>query len=189
MEFDSYPPGIENYTDSPREAEKADDVVGSGVFSPERATVHGQDGVFAASYSLPGYVARENLMGGSEVIDRQTGTPIEVYVAGATSAAQFMPSTQPRYPWPDRDGYLGGAISKAWAQDHSGHPRAQDISDMPADFLGPVRQYSPIEPRPTRGPDRALSGALDFLDGVSNVQLFGVALLAGVALAYLTRNS
>jgi len=186
MEFDSYPPGIENYTDSPKEAEKADDVVGSGVFSPGLATVHGQDGVFAASYSLPGYVARENLMGRSEVIDRQTGTPIEVYVSGATSAAQYMPSTQPRYPWPDRDGYLGGAVGKARAQDYARFPRSVDISDMPADFLGPVDQFSPFNPPPIHGAPRALSG---FLDEVSNTQLFVAAAAAGLLLAYLTRNS
>lgn len=186
MEFDVFPRFIENYTDSPREAEKADDVVNSGVFSPNRASVHKEDGVFADNVALPGYVARENLMGGSEVIDKQTGTPIEVYVTGATSAAQYMPSTQPRYPWPDRDGYLGGAVDKARAADLQRFPRPVDISDMPADFIGPVTQDYAFNPPPVMGPARALSG---FLEEVSNTQLLVGAVVGGLLLAYLTRNS
>lgn len=183
MEFDTYPRDIEFYTDSPREAEKADDVVNSGVFSPNRASVHKGDGVFADNVALPGYVARENLLGGSEVIDQQTGTPIEVYLTGATSAAQYMPSTQPRYPWPSRDGYVGGAQSLAWQQDHGGYLKMDDISDMPADFIGTVRQTSPFNPPPQHGPARALSG---FIDDVNPLALYAGAVAIGVAIAWLT---
>lgn len=128
---------IELYSNSPREAEAEDDYSNSGVFGNGRANVHKGDGVFATQFALPGYAARENLMGKSEVIDRQTGTEIEVYVGGATSAAQYMPGGQPRNPWPDQDGYLGGAVNKAHMQD-SGQFPVQDISNIPADFVGPV---------------------------------------------------
>lgn len=207
-EFDTYVDHLELYSNSPREAEVVDDVANSGVFSPNRANVHVNDGVFATNWALPGYAQRENLLGRSEVIDRQTGTNIEVYVGGATSAMQSMPSTAPRYPWPDRDGYLGGSINKALMQDSGAYP-VQDIADMPNDVLGPVtdttvgeaRIHYPwasemvghrgplvgtgvpasVSPRPRHGAPRAFSGVGSVEETVASVPAWGW-ILGGVAI-------
>jgi len=192
VDFDVFPRHLEFYSNSPREAEAADDVANSGVFSNGRANVHAGDGVFATNYALPGYAQRENLMGRSEVIDRQTGDQIEVYVGGATSAMQYMPSTAPRYPWPDRDGYVGGAINKALMDDR-GRYKTVDISDMPADFLGPVTDSvdstdlwrRAVDHKAVRGAPRALSG---FLDDVNPMVKVAGALALGIAVGFAARK-
>lgn len=194
-EFDAYPRHLEFYSNSPREAEVEDDVANSGVFSAHRANVHVGDGVFATNYALPGYAQRENLLGKSEVIDRQTGTPIEVYVGGATSAAQYMPSTQPRYPWPSRDGYLGGAVNKA-RMDDRGRYDTVDISDMPADFLGPVtnttqaidRDLRIFSPPIRRGEIRELSGLGDIMSDVPSWLVLVAAAAVGVGLGVAAKR-
>lgn len=193
MEFDVFPKHLEFYSNSPREAEAEDDVVNSGVFSNNRANVHAGDGVFATNYALPGYAQRENLMGRSEVIDRQTGDKIEVYVGGATSAMQYMPSTAPRYPWPDRDGYVGGAVNKA-LMDDLGRYKTVDISDMPADFLGPVTDTvqstdlwrRAVDQRAVRGEIRALSG---FMDEIPSMAKVVGALAVGLAIGFAVRKA
>lgn len=200
-EFDTFPSHLELYSNSPLEAQAEDDVANSGVFSNGKANIHEGDGVFATNFALPGYAQRENLLGGSEVIDRQTGTPIEVYAAGSTSAQQYMPSTSPRYPWPDRDGYLGGAMSKISRNrmDDQGSYPTVDISDMPADFLGPVdgsakitdAEANPalwrnaVDPRFVRGETRALSG---FLEETPTWAKVAAALAAGVAAGLLLKK-
>lgn len=194
-EFDAYPRHLEFYSNSPREAEVEDDVANSGVFSPHRANVHAGDGVFATNFALPGYAQRENLLGKSEVIDRQTGTPIEVYVTGATSAAQYMQSTQPRYPWPSRDGYVGGAVNKA-RMDDRGRYATVDISEMPANFLGPVTNTTAqIEselrdpfPRPSRGEIRELSGLGDIMSDVPSWLVVVAAAAVGVGLGVAAKR-
>jgi len=197
-EFDTFPSHLELYSNSPLEAQAEDDVANSGVFSNNKANIHAGDGVFATNFALPGYAQRENLLGGSEVIDRQTGTPIEVYAAGSTSAQQYMPSTSPRYPWPDRDGYLGGAVNKARMDDRNTYPTI-DISDMPADFLGPVDGSAKITNaeagdgrwrddsfrRVQRGEIRALSG---FMDETPTWAKVAAALAAGVAAGLLLKK-
>lgn len=194
-EFDTFPRHLEFYSNSPLEAEVEDDVANSGIFSNHKANVHVGDGVFAANYALPGYAQRENLLGRSEVIDRQTGTNIEVYVGGATSAAQFMPSTQPRYPWPDRDGFVGGAVNKARMQDDGMYP-VQDISEMPADFLGPVTNTTKevelwplaVDQARLRGQPRGISGLGSFTDGMPEWAVLLGTVAVGVALGIAAKR-
>lgn len=122
--FDAHP---ELYSDSAREAERDDDVSGSGVFDAEgRNNLHVGDGVFETNFGLPGYAKREDLNGKSEVIDRQTKTPIEVYASGMTRGQQYMPSTAPRYPSPDK-GLFWSDPQWGMNQDPGGVPAA-DIS-------------------------------------------------------------
>lgn len=202
-EFDTFPSHLELYSNSPLEAQAEDDVANSGVFSNNKANIHAGDGVFATNFALPGYAQRENLLGGSEVIDRQTGTPIEVYAAGSTSAQQYMPSTSPRYPWPDRDGYLGGALSKISRNrmDDQGVYPTVDISDMPADFLGPVDDSTRgtnaealdwrwrndrFRRAQQQGEIRALSG---FLEETPTWAKVAAALAAGVAAGLLLKKA
>lgn len=92
----------ELHSDAMAEASVEDDVQNSGVFSDD-CNLHIGDGVFSTSFALPGYAQRENGRGKSEVIDHQTKTPVEVYMAGSTRGQQYMPSTQPRWPSPDLD--------------------------------------------------------------------------------------
>jgi len=63
------------------EALHSDDVNGSGVFD-DTPNLHANEGVFATSYSLPGYAARESGFGPSETVDAQTGEHVEVYYSG-----------------------------------------------------------------------------------------------------------
>jgi len=192
-EFDSIPNDIEMYTNSPREAEAEEDVSGSGIFSTDRPNIHVGDGVFATNFSLPGYAARENLMGRSEVIDRQTGTQIEVYVGGATSAAQYMPSGQPRYPWPDQDSYIGGAAMRADAEDYGAFPTV-DTSFWPAadrqtttTDMDSAQQDEHYRWKPDLGPVNGLGA---FKIGTANDVVYAVALglVAGMVLSYVSKQ-
>ncbi len=60
------------------ETQKADDTDGNGIFS-NHANYNQGEGIFADKWALPGFVARENGLGPSEVIDQQTGTPIQSF--------------------------------------------------------------------------------------------------------------
>lgn len=64
-------------------AAQADDVAGNGIFDGAGAppTAHAGTGVFASSFSLPGYVYRERPTEPSEVRDTTTGMPV-VYQPG-----------------------------------------------------------------------------------------------------------
>ncbi len=88
------------------EALTSDDVDGSGVFD-DTPNVNRNDGVFATSYSLPGYAARETGFGPSETIDAQTGENVEVYYSGLMNnvAAQgvYPTSRGPAYAPNGRD--------------------------------------------------------------------------------------
>lgn len=192
-EFDSLPNDIELYTNSPREAEAEEDVSGSGIFSTNRPNIHVGDGVFATNFSLPGYAARENLMGRSEVIDRQTGTQIEVYVGGATSAAQYMPSGQPRYPWPDLDSYLEGSSVKAAREDSGAFPTVDTSfwpsSDRQTRTVDTVseQQGDHYRSRPDLQPVNGL-GAMD-LGSVGNILMVASAgFIGGVALKWFAKE-
>lgn len=70
-----------------------DDVQGSGIFDPPgtQANIHPDAGVFAARYSLPGYMVRERPFKPSEVVDVTTGRPVTYVPDGSVamdSAAQ-----------------------------------------------------------------------------------------------------
>ena len=105
-EFDGVVDGRPEYrSDEMVNAAQEDDVLGAGIFDT-RVNLHGGDGIFEESYSLPGYLARETGNGPSEVIDNQTGTPIESFASGMWRSQQYLPSTQPRYPWPDLNPFM-----------------------------------------------------------------------------------
>jgi hypothetical protein len=64
-----------------------DDVEGNGIFEPPGTlpNVYTDSGIFASSYSLPGYYARERMFEDSEVIDATTGRPIRPVPSGAVA--------------------------------------------------------------------------------------------------------
>ncbi len=77
----------------------ADDVSGNGVFSPKGdKNVNSGQGVFSGRYSMPGYAARETGLGPSEVVDQQTGEPIEVFMTGFRNTRPTTAQVQHRWP-------------------------------------------------------------------------------------------
>ena len=66
-----------------RRAAQADDVAGNGIFDGPGAppTAHANTGVFSSSFSLPGYVYREQPTEPSEIRDTTTGNQI-IYQPG-----------------------------------------------------------------------------------------------------------
>lgn len=135
----AWPSDLDSRSDDVAEAESLDDMVGNGVFdASNNVNLHKGAGVFESSFALPGFLARENpAIGKSEVIDRQTGTPIEVYAAGATSGATWMPSSQPRYLDVDPSGFIADD-GRALLARGQGNVQVQSTADMPLDFLAPV---------------------------------------------------
>jgi hypothetical protein len=69
------------------------------IFSSE-PNLYQNEGIFADRWSMPGYAQREDGEGRSEVVDQQTGTPIQVFLPGYWNGQARMPSTQPRLPFP-----------------------------------------------------------------------------------------
>lgn len=83
-----------------------DDVQGNGVFDPPgtEPNIHGDAGVFASRYGLPGYMARERMYEPSEVVDATTGRPVVYVNSGAVSldsAAQVAFTERGLYAPPD----------------------------------------------------------------------------------------
>lgn len=132
-----------SYVSEEEAASLADDVSGNGIFS-DRPNMHLHAGVFEDNYALPGYVAREDGAGKSEVIDQQTGTPIEVYLTGTWTGQQFMPSTQPRWPYPDpAPEYPNyGVLADRYDLTHADPSVSIVNADMPA---SPVPVTMPIQ--------------------------------------------
>jgi hypothetical protein len=64
-----------------------DDVQGNGIFEPAGTlpNVYTDAGIFASSYSLPGYYAREQMFSPSEVVDATTGRRILPVPSGAVA--------------------------------------------------------------------------------------------------------
>lgn len=62
-----------------------DDVNGNGVFDPPgtRPNIYPDAGIMASKYAIPGYLHRDRMYAPSEVIDANTGRPIQ-YVNGGT---------------------------------------------------------------------------------------------------------
>lgn len=82
-----------------------DDVQGNGIFDPygSQKNIHPGAGVFATSYNLPGYHARERPFSFSEERDVTTGRPIRAVPSGAVandSSAQIAYIEQGLYPRP-----------------------------------------------------------------------------------------
>lgn len=84
-----------------------DDVQGNGVFDPagSHGNIHPDAGIFAAHFSIPGYMARDRMYSKSEVIDSTTGRPV-VYVNGGAVALDdsariaFIENNQYQQPKP-----------------------------------------------------------------------------------------
>lgn len=202
--FDNTP---ENQTDDLLEAQLADDSFGNGIFD-HKPNVHVGDGVFAAHYALPGYEARESGTGPSEVIDQQTGTPIESFTAGYRNGQQFIQSTQPRWPYPSQSSFAHDYPTNAY-----GNPFSERIAEDDLTWINPVEGAYPVmDPgqiaapvaRRFRGSEAPVSGfgsyegrnfteaaaGLGFLDAVQaasplKVVVGGLALGALLTMGYL----
>ena len=92
--------------------DELDDTDGNGIFDPDgsRPNNYPDAGVFAASYSFPGYLARERFWEESEIVDQTTGRPVVYVPSGAVSmdsAAQiaFLEAQRYRPPRPVLDTY------------------------------------------------------------------------------------
>lgn len=187
--FDETP---ESHSDDLAEAQLDDDVDGNGIFSSQ-ANVHVGDGVFAAQYAIPGYLAREPGTGPSEVIDQQTGTPIASFTGGYRTGQQFLRSSQPRWPFPSGDPYrfdyppLDGSYPP-----YGGDIAGQQTFEMPVEgarVIGtarrPAGQLALRSFRGAQAPVAGLGGVFDILDTAPTWQVVvgGLAFGALVALA------
>ena len=82
-----------------------DDVSGNGLFDPPstRPNIYPDAGIMSSAYALPGYLARDRMYAPSEVIDANTGRPIQ-YVNGGTvsmdSTAEIAFMEAGAYPKP-----------------------------------------------------------------------------------------
>jgi hypothetical protein len=86
---------IENYPNELDLLGEADDVNGNGVFDPNltHGNVHPHEGIFAAHYNLPGYVARDQFYQPSSVTSATQGGHIEYVPGGAVSFQQGQEET------------------------------------------------------------------------------------------------
>ena len=78
---------VNYYPNELRLMEELDDTLGTGIFDPEgtHGQVHAGEGIFAAHYAMPGYLARERFFQPSEVVDATTGRQILPVPAGAVA--------------------------------------------------------------------------------------------------------
>jgi hypothetical protein len=83
MQTGSADEGIADYPNELNVLAEADDVNGNGVFDPHGSpgNQYPDEGIFADSESMPGYVMRDQFYAQSEVIDGTTGYPV-MYVPG-----------------------------------------------------------------------------------------------------------
>lgn len=86
---------VENYPNELNLLAEADDVDGNGVFDPNltHGNVHPDEGVFAAHYSLPGYVERDHFYSPSEVTSLPRGGNLVYVPGGAVAFQQGQPET------------------------------------------------------------------------------------------------
>jgi hypothetical protein len=86
---------VENYPNELNLLAEADDIDGNGVFDPNltHGNVHPNEGVFAAHYSLPGYVEREHFYSPSEVTSLPRGGDVMYVPGGAVAFQQGQPET------------------------------------------------------------------------------------------------
>lgn len=90
-----YSPEQKDYPDELNQLALLDDVNGNGIFDPAgtHGNVHPDAGIFADSWDLPGYLARERFFRPSEVIDVNTGKPVVYVPGGAVSTGPYTDSS------------------------------------------------------------------------------------------------
>jgi hypothetical protein len=183
---DQFAEDVPEFVSEEMAAAMAEDVVGSGIFD-DKPNVHLDTGIFEDHWALPGYAAREDGAGKSEVIDRQTGTPIEVYLPGTWTGQQFMPSTQPRYPYPDPNPQYGNWGVLADRYDLSHQPGSENIAIEPIDLGLLVQRVNPPAPRAPATLQRPVAGLGGFetLSAAPTWQWAVAGLLIGVAGAFV----
>jgi len=163
------------------DAEEQDDVLGSGIFDPERrpGTANTNMGVLQSRYSLPGYVAREipfttsqdvtDLTANASVVSVPGGgmAYVEAYgrLVGPASLGPQPPRPMIRpAPLTSRDqGYVGltpGVDARGWDADS-----LLNYAEKPFENSGGVYSASPIQPESPHAPRLPVAGFDDFAPG------------------------
>lgn len=160
-----------------RHMAEMDDVDGNGVFDPpgSRPNTYPDAGIMASSYSKPGYLARDRMYAPSEVIDANTGRPIE-YVNGgmvsmdSTAEIAFIEGGAYRPPRP----YLDMLSEQTMSQESTVNVAQNPI---PVRLSAPPSQRS--EAPMLLPPNAANSGATAGLGEMSSTAK--LALVLGIA--------